>query len=52
MEYKIVIQENLDNGDIYMHTFPLDPCTVDEALKFRELDYHTDCVFVLEYCEN
>jgi hypothetical protein len=25
MEYKIVIQENLDNGAIYMRTLPLMP---------------------------
>jgi hypothetical protein len=52
MEYKILIQENLGNGDIYMHTFPLEPATVSEAFKFRSLHYHADCVFVLEYCEN
>jgi len=52
MEYKILIQENLGNGEIYMHNFPLEPATVSEAFKFRSLYYHADCVFVLEYCDN
>lgn len=52
MEYKIIIQENMENGNIYIHDFPLEPSSIEEAMKFRQLDYHSDCVFVLEYCEN
>ncbi len=52
MEYKVVIQENLGNGAIYMHTFPLEPLHIEEALRFMKLDYHSDCVFILEYCLN
>ena len=52
MEYRILIQENLDNGDIYMHTFPLEPSSMQEAISFRSHHYHSDCVFVLEYCDN
>jgi hypothetical protein len=52
MEYKVVIQENLDNGNIYIHDFPLEPDSVHEAMRFRALDYHSDCVFILEYCAN
>lgn len=52
MEYKLVIQENLDNGNIYIHSFSLDPCTIKEALAFRYENYHSDCVFVLSYCQN
>lgn len=52
MEYKIIIQENLDNGAIYMHNFPLEGAQLREALKFRELNFHNDCIFVLEYCVN
>ena len=52
MEYKVIIQENLCNGTIYIHNFPLEPLNFQEALRFRALDYHSDCVFVLEYCAN
>jgi len=52
MEYKVIIQENLDNGAIYIHTFPLDQYYVQEAMQFRAMDYHSDCVFILEYCQN
>ena len=52
MEYKVIIQENLDNGLIYMHNFPLEPESVLEAIRFRAMDYHSDCVFILEYCCN
>ena len=52
MEYRIIIQENLDNGAIYVHTFPMEPCTLEEALRFRGLHFHSDCVFVIEYSLN
>lgn len=52
MEYKVIIQENLDNGAIFMHTFPLEPTSFHEAMKFRGAHYHSDCVFILEYCTN
>ncbi len=52
MEYKVVIQENLENGTIYFHIFPLDPLNFNEALTFRSLDYHSDCFFVVEYSLN
>jgi hypothetical protein len=52
MEYKVIIQENMGNGNIFMHTFPLESAYVQEALKFRDANYHSDCVFVLEYCQN
>jgi hypothetical protein len=52
MEYKVVIQENLSNGSIYIHNFPLESDSVQEAMIFRALDYHSDCVFILEYCCN
>lgn len=52
MEYKVIIQENMSNGAIYIHTFPLEVAYVQEAMKFRAMDYHSDCVFILEYCSN
>lgn len=52
VEYKLVIQENLENGIIYFHIFPIDPLNLNEALKFRSLDYHSDCFFVVEYSLN
>ena len=52
MEYKIIIQENLNNGAIFMHSFPLESPYVREALRFRELDFHSDCIFVPAYCLN
>lgn len=52
MEYKVVIQENLENGTIYFHIFPLDPLNFNEALTFMSLDYHSDCFFVVEYSLN
>ncbi len=52
MKYSIIIQENLDNGSIYMRAFPLNPCSVHEALRFRGLSYHSDCIFIPEYCLN
>ena len=52
MEYKVVIQENLCNGSIYVHSFPLEAEYIKEAMRFMKLDYHSDCVFVLEYCPN
>ena len=52
MEYKIVIQENLDNGVIYMRTLPLEPASVPDAMKFRAAHYHSDCIFILQYCLN
>ena len=52
MEYKVVIQENLENGIIYFHIFPLDPLSFNEALTFRSLDYHSDCFFIVEYSLN
>ncbi len=52
MEYRIIIQENLDGGAIHMHILPSNPCTIDDALWFRSLDYHSDCVFVVQYAFN
>ena len=52
MEYTVIIQENMDNGDIYMHNFPLESDYVEEAMEFRYCDYHSDCVFILEYSVN
>ncbi len=52
MEYKVIIQENLSNGAIYMHDFPLEKAYAQEAMKFRGLDYHSDCIFILEYSLN
>ncbi len=52
MEYKVIIQENIGNGNIYMHTFPLESEYIHEAMRFRAAQYHSDCVFILEYCQN
>lgn len=52
MEYKVIIQENLSGGDIYIHDFPLAPDYIQEAMRFRALAYHCDCVFILEYSLN
>ncbi len=52
MEYKIIILEKLGNGSLYTHTFPLEPDALEEGLKFRALHFHSDCVFILEYCTN
>jgi hypothetical protein len=52
MEYKVVIQENLENGSIYIHTFPLEPSHIEDAMKFRRLTFHSDCVFIVEYSLN
>jgi len=52
MEYKVVIQENLENGGIYIHTFYLDPLYLDEAMRFMKMDFHSDCVFIVEYSLN
>ena len=48
----MIIQENLDNGSIYLHSYPLEPATMNEALTFRAELYHSDCIFILEYCLN
>ncbi len=50
--YNIIIQENQRNGNILLHTLPLDPAFVQEALKVREADNNYDCFFILEYCLN
>lgn len=52
MEYKVIIQENLENGSIYIHNFPLEPNHVEDAKNFRMLTFHSDCVFIAEYCLN
>lgn len=52
VEYKVVIQENLENGAIYFHTFPLDPLSLQEGLRFRSMNYHSDCFFIVEYSLN
>ena len=52
MEYKVIIQENLCNGAIYIHAFPLEPASLDEAMKFRAMNYHSDCVFIVEFSGN
>ncbi len=52
MEYKVVIQENMDNGSVYMHNFHLDPLYIEEALHFMKLSFHSDCVFIVEYSLN
>jgi len=52
MEYKLLILEKLDDDYISSHAFPLDKYSLDDALKFRTLHFHIDCVFVLEYCIN
>ena len=52
MEYKVIIQENMNNGDIYMHNFPLESSYVEEAMEFRCCDYHSDCIFILELSDN
>ncbi len=48
----MIIQENLDNGSIYVHSYPIEPEYVNEALTFRAQHYHSDCVFILEYSLN
>lgn len=48
----MIIQENLDNGSIYLHSYAIEPPYVDEALTFRAELYHSDCIFILEYCLN
>lgn len=52
MEYKVVIQENLENGAVIFHSFPLEPLSLQEALSFRAMHYHSDCFFVVEYYLN
>jgi len=52
MEYKVVIQENLCNGHTYIHTFPLEPEYMDEAVTFRTMSFHADCIFIVEYSLN
>ncbi|MBI5056656.1 MAG: hypothetical protein HZB61_08585 [Nitrospirae bacterium] len=52
MEYKVVIQENLDDGNLFFHNYPLEPFSFKEALKFRAMSYHSDCFFIVEYSLN
>ncbi len=52
MEYKLIIQENMLDGDIFMHGFILSPCAISDAFEFRSNDYHSDCVFILAYSNN
>ena len=52
MEYRIIIQENMRDGAIFMHNFALSPCSFNDAMKFRSMDYHSDCVFILGYSNN
>jgi len=52
MEYKVVIQENLCNGSIYIHNYTLEAEYFNEALQFRALHFHSDCVFIVEYSTN
>jgi len=52
MKYKVVIQENLENGSIYFHDFPLAPLSLQEGLRFRSMHYHSDCFFIVEYSLN
>lgn len=52
MEYKVIIQENMGCGNIYMHNFALDRRHLKDALRFRSLDYHSDCVFIAGYSNN
>ena len=52
MEYKVIIQENLCNGSIYIHNYTLEAEYFHEALQFRALHFHSDCVFIVEYSTN
>jgi len=52
MEYMVIIQENLENGSIYLHNFDMEECAMEEAIKFRDCNYHSDCVFIISYSKN
>jgi len=52
IECKIIIQEHLENGANYIHNFPLDVQFIDEAFNFMKEEYHSDCIFIIEYSLN
>jgi hypothetical protein len=47
MEYKVVIQENLCNGSIYIHSFSLEAEYAQEAMRFMALEYHSDITLIV-----
>ena len=49
---RILIQEHLENGANYIHNFPLDDHYADEAVAFMKQEYHSDCIFFIEYSLN
>ena len=51
-ECRIIIQEHLENGANYFHNFPLCEDYVDEAVEFMKQEYHSDCIFIIEYSLN
>ena len=51
-ECRIVIQEHLENGANYFHNFSLDKHYVEEAVAFMRQEYHSDCIFIIEYSLN
>jgi hypothetical protein len=52
IECKIIIQEHLENGNNYIHNFPLGEEYVDEAFEFMKQEYNSDCIFIIEYSLN
>jgi len=52
VECRIIIQEHLENGGNYIHNFPLGEEFVEDAVEFMKQEYHSDCIFIIEYSLN